>query len=200
MASRSCCWLRTNAMPPVIASSAQLQARARRRLACRARAAGAPGRGDAVGGAGEVEQVRALRVIQLQRPRHRVEHGRGCAGDRAALELGVVLDADPGEHRDLGAAQARDTPVRPRGDARRIRGELRAARHQELAHLGSVVHAVRLGRMPRARDALPSTPLVSDSLTAARPIHSSHARSHSSLPSQRRALGVGACCRRCCSC
>ena len=88
----------------------------------RGAAPGAPGRGDAVSGAGEVEKVSALGVIELQRPRDRVEHGGGSAGDGAALELGVVLDADAGERGDLGASQAGDAPVRPAGRSRRRPG------------------------------------------------------------------------------
>ena len=87
--------------------------------------------------------MRPLRVIQLQRIRHRVEHRGGGAGDGAAFELGVVLDAHAGKHRDLGAAQPGDAPVRACGQARLLRRELRPARHQELAHLASVVHAAQ---------------------------------------------------------
>ena len=57
--------------------------------------------------------MRALRVIQLQCRRHRLEDGSGRARDRPALELRVVLDADAREHRHLGAAQPGDAAVRP---------------------------------------------------------------------------------------
>ena len=42
-----------------------------------------------------------------------VEHGRRRAGDRAALELGVVLHAHAGQARDLAAPQPGHAPVRP---------------------------------------------------------------------------------------
>ena len=117
-----------------------LQARPRGGRLRRA-AAGAAGGGDAVGGAGEVEQVRALGVVELQGAGDGVEHGGGGAGDRAALELGVVLHADAGERGDLAAAQAGTRRFGAGGDAGGVGGDLRAARHEELAHLGSVVHA-----------------------------------------------------------
>ena len=69
-----------------------LQARPGRRRPGRA-AAWPARRGDAVGGAGQVEQVRALGVVELERPRDGVEHRRRRPADRTALELGVVLHA-----------------------------------------------------------------------------------------------------------
>ena len=45
--------------------------------------------------------MRALGVVELQGARDRVEDGRGCTGDRTALELGVVLDAHSRQGRDL---------------------------------------------------------------------------------------------------
>ena len=57
---------------------------------------------------GEVEQVRALGVVELEGTGEGVEHGGGDAADGAALQLGVVLHADPGEGGDLAAAQTRD--------------------------------------------------------------------------------------------
>lgn len=67
---------------------------------------------DPVGGARQVGQVGALSLVQLQGARDGIEDRSGCSGDRAALELGVVLDADPGERGDFGASEPADSPVR----------------------------------------------------------------------------------------
>jgi hypothetical protein len=48
-----------------------------------------------VGGAGEVEQVRAFRVVELQRARQRVEDAVGGPGQVAALQARVVGDVTP---------------------------------------------------------------------------------------------------------
>ena len=50
----------------------------------------------------------ALGLVELQRPRERLEHGVGDTARVAALEPRVVVDADAGEQRDLFPAQARD--------------------------------------------------------------------------------------------
>ena len=61
-------------------------------------------------GAGQVEQVLALDVVELQCPGDRVEHALGRAADVAALEPGVVVEADTGELGDLFAPQTRYPP------------------------------------------------------------------------------------------
>jgi hypothetical protein len=63
-----------------------------------AAAAGTRGRGLCTS---EIKEVRAFRLVELERARERLEHGLGDAGGVAALELGVVGDADAGEQRDL---------------------------------------------------------------------------------------------------
>ena len=63
--------------------------------------------------AGKVEQVRTLSVIELQGSGKRVQDGVGGAAGVAAFQAGVVVDADPGQQRDLLPAQASDAP----GDA-----------------------------------------------------------------------------------
>jgi hypothetical protein len=57
------------------------------------------------GGAREVEQVRALGIVELQRSRERLEHAVRHAAGVAALQALVVLDADAGQRGDLLAAQ-----------------------------------------------------------------------------------------------
>ena len=49
-----------------------------------------------------------LCVVQQQCPGDRVEHVVGHATGVAPLDARVVLDADPGEGRDLGPAKAGD--------------------------------------------------------------------------------------------
>ena len=63
------------------------------------------------GGAGEVEQVRVLSLVQLQRPGQGFQHAVGDAAEVAPLQLGVVLHADAGQVGDLAAAQPRHAPV-----------------------------------------------------------------------------------------
>ena len=58
--------------------------------------------------AGQVEQVGALDVVELQGPGDGVEDALGGSADVAALETGVVVEADPGELGDLLAAQPGD--------------------------------------------------------------------------------------------
>ena len=153
MARRSWCWSRTNATPSVIADSAHCRlGRGAPGVVARRRAR--PDERDAVGRARQVEQVRALGVVQLQGAGDSVQDGGGGSGDRAALELGVVLHADAGEGRHLSAAQPRDPSVGASDDAGRLGSDLGASRHEELAHVGSVVHDVD-GRSLQGREGDP---------------------------------------------
>ena len=125
-----------------------LQAEPRRGLARRTTSGAAAG-GDAVGGAGEVVEVGALGLVELQRPRQRLQDARGGAGDLAALEPGVVLHAQAGQRRDLAAAQARHAAAAGGGEPDLLGGDAGAPGGEELAHLCSVVHAFE-GRPIRA--------------------------------------------------
>jgi Alcohol dehydrogenase GroES-like domain len=73
---------------------------------------------DRVSGAGQIEEVRALGVIELECTRERVQHELGDAADVAAFQALVVLDAHPGERGDLLAAQARHAALAVVGQAR----------------------------------------------------------------------------------
>ena len=96
MASRFWCGSRTKATPSVIASSAHCRlGRDAALLAVRRR--GRPEVGMPSAARARSKQVGALGLVELQRPGERVEHAGGGAGDLAALEAGVVLDAEPGE-------------------------------------------------------------------------------------------------------
>jgi hypothetical protein len=59
-------------------------------------------------GTGEVEQVQAFGVVELQGSREGIQDAVGHAVRVAALQAGVVRDADACEHGDLFAAQAGD--------------------------------------------------------------------------------------------
>ncbi len=84
--------------------------------------------------------MRPFRVVELQRPSNRIEDRRGHPGEVAPLEFGAVLDADPGQHRHLGATQTRHAPWPGRRESGPPRGDLGSSRDQELANLGAVVH------------------------------------------------------------
>ena len=59
-----------------------------------------------VGGAGEVEQVGSLGLVELERPGECLEHAFGGPVHVSALETGVVGNADAGQDGDLLAAQS----------------------------------------------------------------------------------------------
>jgi hypothetical protein len=64
----------------------------------------APARAGRMRSSGEVEEMRALHVGELQCTRERFEDGLGDPGEVAALEARVVGDAHTGEERHLLAA------------------------------------------------------------------------------------------------
>ena len=87
----------------------------------------------------------AFGFVELQGAGDAFEHVVGDTVGVAALESRVVLDADPGEHRDLFAAQAFDAPVRAvDGEAGLLRGDLGATGGEELADAVFVVHGVHV--------------------------------------------------------
>jgi hypothetical protein len=104
--------------------------------------------------------VGPLRVIEEQRAGDRVKHGRGSAADSAPFELGVVLDADVCEYRNLRAAKPGNASVRPGGKSGLFGRDLRAALHQELAYLGFIVHATRIRPSGLRWGPLPVHPLT----------------------------------------
>src|ERR1700760_2460554 len=80
----------------------------------------------ALRGAGQVEQVRPLGLVQAERARDRFEDTLGNAGQVAALHPVVVVDADPGQGRDLFAPESRDLTRAVGGEADLARRDLRA--------------------------------------------------------------------------
>ena len=93
-----------------------------------------------VHGTGEIEQVRALRIVELQRAGDGVEDPVRDTGQVATLQSRVVLGADAGEHRDLSAPQSGHAPMATAADPRPLRRQSCTARVQEVARLSSVVH------------------------------------------------------------
>jgi hypothetical protein len=72
---------------------------------------------DAVGGAGEVEQVRAFGLVELQRAGKGLQNAGRRAGDLAALEPCVIFHAQSGDGGDLAAPEAGDTAAARRRQA-----------------------------------------------------------------------------------
>ena len=83
-----------------------------------------------------------LGLVELERPRERVEDPGGGACNLPPLETGVVLDAEAGDSRDLATTQPRNAPGADRRESDLVWGEAGAASGEELADLCSVVHAV----------------------------------------------------------
>jgi hypothetical protein len=84
--------------------------------------------------------VIGLRLIELQRAGEGIQDLDGHAGEVSALHPRVVLDADPGEHGHLFAAQAGHPATPAADDSRPVRGDPVPARMQELSHLRSMIH------------------------------------------------------------
>jgi hypothetical protein len=67
-----------------------------------------PVRSNRAGGAGEIEEVRALGVVELERVSERVERAVRDAGGVAALQALVVLDAHAGRSSMEGGLTSGD--------------------------------------------------------------------------------------------
>jgi len=111
------------------------------------------------GGAGEVEQVGPFGLVQLQRAGDSAEDLVGDAGDVAFLQPRVVVDLDPGEHRDFLPAQPghASAPAIQRHPCL-IGSDLGAAGGEELADLGAGVHALQAMPAGRAQGGCCQTP------------------------------------------
>ncbi len=105
-------------------------------LAAGRRSAGGPGC------SGQIEQVGAFVLVQLQRPRDRVENVLGDAADVALLKARVPLDADAGEHGDLLPAQTRNTASAAGGKPDLLRGDPAAPAGEEVPDVVAIADAV----------------------------------------------------------
>jgi hypothetical protein len=63
-------------------------------------------------------------LVELEGPGDRVADGGGRAGQRPSFQLGIVLDAHPGQGGDLAPAQAGDPPTTDVGQARLLGASL----------------------------------------------------------------------------
>jgi hypothetical protein len=93
----------------------------------------------------EVKEVRALGLIELKRTSKRLQDALRRAGRVAALKAAVIVDANPGEERDLLPAEARNPPVvAVSRQARLLERDLGSPGGQKLADLVPIVHRTRV--------------------------------------------------------
>ena len=115
--------------------------------------AGRLGRG--VGGAGQVVQVRRFGFVETQGAGDRIQHAVGNADEVAALQAGVVVGADAGQHGDFFAAKPRYAATTVAGQARLLGGDLGATTGEKLADVVVAGHRPRLRPNATGRDGLP---------------------------------------------
>src|SRR6202044_3901848 len=108
-------------------------------LACRGTPACGRGR---LAGTGEVEEVRAFSVVELERAGDGFDDVVGHAGEVASLDTGVVLHADARQGGELGTPQAGHAPRAVGSDPRLVGREVAPARGQELPDLRLEVHEI----------------------------------------------------------
>jgi len=128
--------------------------------------AAAPQRGRRLGRPGEVEEVRALGLVELQRARQRLKHAFGDTAHVAALQPGVVRDADSGQDRDLLAPEFGKAAAAVDRQADLLRRDPGSPRGQELSDLAPGVHAISVDPCALAWETLP-VPLSTGTLTPA---------------------------------
>jgi hypothetical protein len=93
-----------------------------------------------VGGSDKVHEVGVLGVVELQGPCQCLEDAVRDPLDVAALEAGVIRNADPGEDGDLFAAQSGDAARAVARQSNLVRADPGPTGGQELADLGLSVH------------------------------------------------------------
>jgi hypothetical protein len=106
-------------------------------------------RRDGTGGTGQVEEVGALGLVELERASECVQDELGDAGDVAALQPPVVLDAHPGQRGDLLAAQPGHAALAIARQAGLVGRDPGPARGQELGDVVGGVHGLGLPFRPR---------------------------------------------------
>ena len=83
-------------------------------------------------------------LVELQGAGDGVQHAVGDAGEVAALQLGVVVGADPGQHGYFFAAQSGDASPAVGGQAGLLGGDPGPSGGQELPYVIRAVHPARL--------------------------------------------------------
>src|SRR5699024_4573991 len=100
----------------------------------------------------------AASSVELQGAREGLEHRPGDPGEVPALQTDVVVDGDPGQHRDLFTPQSLDPTIAAIGEQPGLLGgDPRAPRGEELADFGTVIdrgHEARLGAPRPLREGL----------------------------------------------
>jgi hypothetical protein len=88
-------------------------------------------------------QVLPFGVVEMQGAGHRLQYRLRRAGQIAALQSGVVVDADPGEHGDLLAPQTlHPPPLTMGGQPGLFWGEPGPAAGQEVLDVCAAVHGL----------------------------------------------------------
>ena len=93
-------------------------------------------------GTGEVKEVRAFSVVELQCAGESFEHVVGYAREVASLDAGVVLHADAAQGGKRGTPQTRHAPRAVGSDPGLSRGDPPPARGQKLPDLGLELHEI----------------------------------------------------------
>ena len=175
MASRFWCGSRTKATPSVMASSVQCRlGREADLLGVRRRERPEVGMPSAARARSKrwARSVSSSCSARARASRTPAEAPAICA----ALETGVVLDAEAGDGRDLAAPQSRHAAGADRREADLLRGDAGAASSEELADLCSVVHVVEgmsiAHRRPSGQGCPASAPINRDSRPATRRVDS----------------------------
>ena len=144
----------------------------------------------------EPQQMIALLPVAVQRLRDGGHHARRGRRAPCLLETGVVVDGDPGEHRDLLAAQTGGAATGTRGQPRIDRTQLLASAAQEVGKSPAIDHrpscSVRgaLSRDGRSPDAPGLVPSARDLQAVGHDHHRKHHFSHSSRSSRSTAFGT----------
>jgi hypothetical protein len=80
-------------------------------------------------------------LVELQRTGHCLQHRLRRPGQVTTFESGVIVHADPRQHRDLLPAQARDaSPVTESGQTSPLRGQPGSATGEELLYVLAAIH------------------------------------------------------------
>src|SRR6185437_6737744 len=120
-------------------------------------------------GAGEVEEVGALGVVEVERPRKCLQHALGDSSHASALQAGVVRNAHSGQDGDLLTTERGHPPTAERDQPRLLGRDPGTARRQEVSDLIFRVHEVSLDAAPRHWGTLPVA-LSTGTLTSRTPV------------------------------